>query len=212
MAVSKIKYGFMLLLLALPAFAQNDQSLILHGNELYKKGAYDKAAEDYRKAAEANKANAKAQYNLGNALYKNKQLDEAAKAFAAAGEAASEKSLMANSKYNKGVSHSRQNQLVESIGEYKSALKINPTDQQARENLQRALNELKKQNENQDQNKNKDKNQEKDPEKQEPKPEKSKLNEKQAERMMNALRQEEKRLQQNKQNKEPSSRMQEKDW
>ncbi len=206
MVFSKVKYGILGLLLTLPAYAQNDQSLILRGNEQYKKGAFDKAAEDYRKAAELNKNNAKAQYNLGNALYKNKQIEEAEKAFEAAGEINPDKQLTANALYNKGVAHSRQKQLMESIGAYKNALKLRPDDQQARENLQRAINELKKQpppKQDKDQNQNKDQN----------KPQnKSKLNEQQAERMLNALRQEEKRLQQDKQGKQPTGGMQEKDW
>jgi Ca-activated chloride channel homolog len=211
MVFSKVKNGLVGLLITLPAYAQNDQSLILRGNEQYKKGAFDKAAEDYKKAADINKNNAKAQYNLGNALYKNKQVEEAAKAFEAAGETAADKQLSANALYNKGVTHSRQQQLMESIGAYKNALKLKPDDQQARENLQRAINELKKQpppKQNDQQNQNKDQN------KQEQKPQnnKSKLNEQQAERMLNALRQEEKRLQQDKQGKQPTGGMQEKDW
>lgn len=209
----RIQIIYISLAIALPfaGKAQNDQSLVLQGNEHYKKGEFDKAAEAYRKAAEANPENAKAVYNLGNALYKAKQTEEAAKAFATATEATADKGLQSRAAYNKGVMHSRQKQLMESITSYKQALKLDPADQQARENLQRALNELKKQpppknQNNQDQN-NKNQN------KEEPKPQnKSKLNEQQAERLLNALRQEEKRLQQNKQSKQQGGNTPEKDW
>lgn len=193
-------------------YAQKDDALILKGNEHYKKGEFDKAAEAYSKAAEANKKNAKAQYNLGNALYKKNQPDAAAKAFEAVSEATDDKGLLSRSAYNKGVMHSRQNQLMESIMAYKHALKTNPQDQQARENLQRALNELKKQPppKNQD-NKNQQNNKDQNKEQQRPE-RKSSLNEQQAERLLNALRQEEKRLQQNKQEKQQSGNRPEKDW
>jgi Ca-activated chloride channel family protein len=207
----KVTYLFIGFFISISGHAQNDQSLVLKGNEHYKKGEFEKAAEAYRKAAEANPENAKAVYNLGNALYKAKQAEEAAKAFATATEATKDKGLQSKSSYNKGVMHSRQNQLVESITAYKQALKLNPQDQQARENLQRALNELKKQPPPKDQNKQNQNN--KNQNKEEPKPQnKSKLNEQQAERLLNALRQEEKRLQQNKQSKQQGGNTPEKDW
>ncbi|WP_207497317.1 tetratricopeptide repeat protein [Aridibaculum aurantiacum] len=192
---------------------QNDKVLVMRGNEHYKKGDYDKAAEAYKKATDVNSANAKALYNLGNALYKSQQAEAAAKAFEAASEATTDKGFISRSSYNKGVMHSRQNQLHESIGSYKQALKLNPQDEQARENLQRALNELKKQQPPPPKQDQKNQNQSNNQNKPEPKPQnKSKLNEQQAERMLNALRQEEKRLQQNKQSKQRSGNMQEKDW
>jgi len=62
---------------ALFAKAQDDQSLVAKGNELYKKQQFDKAAEEYQKAADLNTKNAKAQYNLGDALYKSKKVEAA---------------------------------------------------------------------------------------------------------------------------------------
>ena len=46
--------------------------------------------------------------------------------------------------YNKGVVLSRSKKLEESIEAYKNALRQNPDDKEARENLQKALLELKK--------------------------------------------------------------------
>jgi Ca-activated chloride channel homolog len=47
--------------------------------------------------------------------------------------------------YNQGVGATKQKKLEESIEKYKQALRMVPDDQQARENLQKALRELKKQ-------------------------------------------------------------------
>lgn len=111
-------------------------------------------------------------------------------------ELAKEPAAKSRAGYNKGVSLTRQHKLLESIDAYKEALRLVPTDEEARQNLQKALNELKKQQ--QQQPKEDKKKDDKDKQKQKPNdlPEnKSKLNQKQAEQMLNALRQEEKKLQ-----------------
>jgi len=193
--------------------AQNDRALIVKGNEHYKKQEFDKAAEAYRQAAQVNEKNYKAQFNLGNALYKQNKRDDAAKVFGAAAQSSMDKSSMARAYYNQGVSFTRDQKLMESIDAYKESLRKNSTDQEARENLQKALNELKKQQEQQQQNKNQDKNKNKDQDdEQQPQQNKSKLNKNQVERMLNALRQEEQRLQQSKQAKTKAGGTQEKDW
>ncbi len=200
------------MLTACIANAQDDQSLLIKGNELYKNRQYDEAANQYQKATDINEKNPKAQYNLGNALYRSKKNDAAQKAFDAAAESAKDQAMKSRALYNKGVTYSQEKKLLESIDAYKQTLILNPTDDEARENLQKALNELKKQppqpkedQKKQDQNKN---NKQNNP----PPQNKSKLNQKQAERMLNALRQEEKRLQQNKQRKANTGGLQEKDW
>lgn len=190
-------------------FAQDEKQSIIKGNKLYKKQDFSKAVEEYKKATEKNEKNPKAQYNLGNALYKTKQTEEAEKAFGMAEEVATEKPMKSMAGYNKGVMLTKQKKLEESIAAYKQALRYNSEDEQARENLQLALNQLKKEQEkNQSQDKNKSKNNDQDKQPQND----SKLNKKQAEQMLNALRQEEKKLQQNQQKGQPTNRQNSKDW
>ena len=62
------------------------------------------------------------------------------------------KNLKAASHYNAGVSYSKQKDLQSSIEAYKAALRVNPNDKEARENLQKALSELKKQKDQNNQN------------------------------------------------------------
>jgi tetratricopeptide (TPR) repeat protein len=198
--------------IAVMAKAQDDQSLLIKGNELYKNKQYDDAANQYKKAADINEKNPKAQYNLGNALYRSNKNTDAQKAFDAAAESAKDETMKSKALYNKGVTYSQEKKLLESIDAYKETLKLNSADEEARENLQKALNELKKQppqQQKQDQKKqdqNKNNKQDNSPQN------KSKLNQKQAEKMLNALRQEEKKLQQNKQKKANTGGLQTKDW
>lgn len=203
----------MLLSVTLFACAQEDQSLVAKGNELYKKQQFDEAATEYRKAAGLNAKNSKAQYNLGDALYKSKKTEEAEKAFDDA--ATNSKDEMAKSKsfYNKGVALSSQKKLPESIDAYKESLRLNAADEEARQNLQRALNELKKQSQ-QNQQKQDNKKQDKQQNQNQPEQQKnnSKLNQKQVEQMLSALRKDEKKLQQDLQKKNNIGRSNSKDW
>ena len=60
-----------------------------------------------------------------------------------------ERGLRSNSYYNEGVVLGKQQKLEESIETYKNALRQNPDNTEARENLQKALLELKKKNQKQ---------------------------------------------------------------
>jgi Ca-activated chloride channel homolog len=211
--MGKVSWIILLLLITAVSNAQDDQSSIIKGNQLYKNQQYDKAAAEYQKATDVNEKNTKAQYNLGDALYKSKKNSAAQKAFDAAAENAKDETFKSRAIYNKGVSLTREKKLQESIDAYKDALRLNPTDDEARDNLQKALNELKKQPEQKQNKQNQDKNKNNNQDNKNPPPQnKSKLNQKQAERMLNALRQEEKKLQQDQQKKNRVSSSQDKDW
>jgi hypothetical protein len=113
--------------------------------------------------------------------------------------------------YNKGVSLSRQKKLEESIQVYKETLRLNSTDEQARQNLQKALNELKKEPPppKPKEDKSKDKQ---DKKKSDSDNNNSKLNKNQVDQMLNALRQQEKKLQQNIQQRNNTGGSNTKDW
>jgi hypothetical protein len=124
--------------------------------------------------------------------------------------------------YNKGVALARQKKLLESINAWKAALKLDAADSDARENLEKALMEQKKQQEQQnEQKKNQDqkkdqkdkKKQDQQQQQQQPKPQPSRLNKQQVEQLLKALQQRENDLQ-NKlnQNKVHSVTQPDKDW
>ena len=101
----------------------------------------------------------------------------------------------------------KQKKLEESIEAYKNALRLNPDDKEARENLQKALLELKKKNPPK-------KEEKKDPKKQQQKKQQQpKMSPKEAEQRLKLLEQKEKELNQRMQKeKSKSGGNQAKDW
>ena len=202
-AISLIAYCLM----PVTSNAQNEKALIKKGNEAYEKKEYDNAITQYQQAIVKNPDNPTANYNLGNALYKNKKADEAVQAYDEAVSKASSKTDKSKSFYNKGVVLQNNKKIPECIDAYKNALKLNPQDEDARQNLQKALQQQKQdqQKENKDKKQNKkpkddkkqkEKDKPKDDEKNEqPKPQPSKLTKQDAEEKLKALLQQEKNLQ-----------------
>ena len=192
-------------MLSLHSKAQNDKVLIKKGNEAYEKKEYDNAVKNYQQVAEKDPANHTALYNLGNALYKNNKTDEAVQAYDGALSNSTSNADKAKAFYNKGVVLQNNKKLPECIEAYKNALKLNPQDEDARQNLQKALQQQKEQQKKEnkdkkeekkpkDDKKQKEKNKPKDEEKQ-PKPQPSKLTKQDAEEKLKALLQQEKNLQ-----------------
>jgi Ca-activated chloride channel family protein len=189
-------------------FAQNDKSIIKKGNDAYSKKDFDKAIESYKKVTGKDPSNATAQYNLGNALYRNKMTDDAIAAYDNAVNNLNAPEDKSRSYYNKGVVLQNNKKLPECIAAYKTALKLNPGDDDARQNLQKALQQQKQQQQqqkdkkNQDQKKNKEDDKQKEKQKpkdedknDQPKPQPSKLTKQDAEEKLKALLEQEKNLQ-----------------
>ena len=210
--MKKIFCGLIVFLFVLNGMGQDAQPLLRKGNMLYKQKEFDKSLSEYQKAIAVTPDNPVAQYNFGNVLFRKQQYAEAELAYSKAVEHASEKARRENAFYNKGVSLSKQKKLEESIVAYKNALKLDPKDEDARVNLQKALLELKKKNEAAE-SKSPKKQQQKQQQKQQPRQNQSKLNKKQVEQLLKALRQREQEVQQKmQQNKTRSTTNPEKDW
>lgn len=139
---------FFLLVIAVDAGAQSEQGYVSKGNEYYLQLKFDLAEAQYRQALIRSPRNTEAKYNLANALMQQKKFREAIEFYTEV-TTAENKNMQASAHYNAGVSYSRQKDLPNSIDAYKAALRINPADKEARENLQKALSELKKQQEEQ---------------------------------------------------------------
>lgn len=194
-------------LLPLASSAQKEKTFIKKGNEAYDKKEYDNAINNYKEATTKAPTNTTAQYNLGNALYKNKKADEAVQAYDNALSHATTNTDKAKAFYNKGVVLQNNKKLPECIDAYKNALKLNPEDEDARQNLQKALQQQKQDQQKDDKDKKdqkKPKEDKKDQEKQkqkdqekndEPKPQPSKITKQDAEEKLKALLQQEKNLQ-----------------
>jgi len=201
--MKKLLTILVLMITCSPLMAQQSVDAgLAKGNDAYRKQEFDKAQDFYRKVLEKSPSNATASYNLGNALYRDKKTEEAEKIFDLTAENATDKNLKADAHYNKGVTLTMQKKIAESIQEYKEALRLNPNDSLARENLQRALQEQKNQQQN-----NKKNDQKKDNKQQQ------KLNKQQIMQLLNALQEQEKLLQQKLQkSKVPAPGQPEKDW
>lgn len=118
---------------------------IKDGNRLYNGGQMAAAEQAYDQAVNSSYKYT-ALINKGNAQYRQKKFDEAIKSYRQAASKDNEDILMrSGAYYNAGVVYSSQQKLEESIEEYKNALRLNWRDMKARENLQKALMELKKQ-------------------------------------------------------------------
>jgi Ca-activated chloride channel family protein len=181
------------------------------GNQLYQSREYAKAEEMYTKVDAADKHALVALYNKANALYKQNKSQEAIQLYnQLIADNNTKTELLAKIHYNKGVILSAGKKLPESIEAYKQALRLNPEDIQARENLQKAMLELKQQQPPPEKKNDEKKKQEK----QQQSPQPSKQKQKQAQQQLELLRQKEKQIQerlQNQKSKEGSGGVQ-KDW
>jgi Ca-activated chloride channel family protein len=191
------------------SFSQKATQLIEKGNVSYKQKQFAKAKEEYNKALQKDQSNSVAQFNSGNASQRMNKFEEAAKSFEAAAANAKDPLTKAQALYNQSVALIKQNKLTEAIQALKSSLRLNPNDNDTRENLQRALKELQKQQQPQQNDKQKNKNNKKP--KDQPQKPKSNLNEEEADRRLKELAKEEKNLQKDLQKKNSSAR-QLKDW
>ena len=172
LAVGSIKSLLTLLLLLAVSFtvsAQKERQLVRDGNKLYNEKKFSDAEVKYKKSLEVNKSSVPANYNLGNAFYQQGKFDEATKQYETV---SSNKDLNNDQKakafHNLGNSMLEAKKYPESIEAYKNSLKINPKDNDTRYNLAYAQSMLQQQQQQQQQNKdNKDqkkdqKNQKKD--------------------------------------------------
>ena len=197
-----------------PAFSQNTKEAMIKGNKAYKENKLDEAEKQYREVLKKSNENVTASYNLGNVLYRKNNSEEAAKAYDNAIQNTDNNTLKQKAFYNKGVAYQKSKKLPECIIAYKNALILNPNDEDARQNLQRALKEQQQNQQNQKDHKDQKKQQNKDPQKNEdPKPQPSRISRQDAEEKLKSLLEKEKALQ-NKLHKikDAAPNSPEKDW
>jgi Ca-activated chloride channel homolog len=203
-----MKYFFTILILCSARLSTSAQApaSITQGNQLYLEGNFGAAETEYRKALEEEKENQIARFNLANTLIKEKKSDDAGKLLSDLRTKENPVDIRAKASYNLGVIFTQNKKLEESIEAYKAALRNDPNDQQARENLEKAMMEFKKKSPPKKENKEK-KN---EPKKQPPKP---KLNPKEVRQHLQLLEQKEKQVQQRLlQNNSRNGTPQPKDW
>ncbi len=137
----------LLFFLIADGFSQEANELIGKGNKAYKENDFKAAGESYSEVAKKNPGNAIAHFNLGNAAYKSGKTDEAVEAYDQSISRLNSPIEKSNAFYNKGVVYQNNKKLPECIEAYKSALKLDPANEDARQNLQKALKQQKKEQE-----------------------------------------------------------------
>ncbi len=188
------------------SFSQDAKSDIILGNKAYKENNYNAAEKSYQDALKNSDSGVTASYNLGNALYRKNNTEEAVKSYDNAIANTKDNSVKQKAFYNKGVALQAAKKLPESISAYKDALILDPKDEDARQNLQRALKQQEKQQQQQQKQnqKNNKKQQKQQPKNQpqdnqqknnEPKPTPSRLSKQDAEEKLKSLLENEKQLQ-----------------
>ncbi len=121
------------------------------GIEDYNAQNYSSAVQSFKSAKEDQPDNPGVDYNLGNSFYKQGKFQEALSGYSQA--ASGESKLKQNALYNSGNALYRLGKLEESIASYKEALKLDPTDMDAKFNLEYARLQLKKKEQEQEQKK-----------------------------------------------------------
>jgi Ca-activated chloride channel family protein len=219
------------------AFTQAERKYIRRGNGEYNEKKYSDAEVLYRKALEKNSQNQKAEYNLSNSLYKQENYEAAATKYFNLTQQEKNKTELCRYYYNLGNSLFKADKLNESIEAYKNALRSDPDDNDARHNLQLALrmkrmenqqNQQQKNQQNQDKQKKQDqqKNQQQNPQQNQPQDqqqnqqnnpqqsERGQISREDAERLLQALENDEKKVLQKVKEKQSQLRKVpvEKDW
>lgn len=139
-------------------FAQQGKRYIKKGNELYQQQKYTEAEASYRKSVDKKSQPLEGNFNLGDALYKQKKFPEAMEQFnQIATSAKNNKAVTAQAYHNLGNSFISNKKLEEGIAAYKKSLINNPKDDETRYNLAYAQEMLKKQQQQNKNNKDKNK-------------------------------------------------------
>ncbi len=224
------------LLLPVIIFSQSDRKKVKEGNELFQEEKFDQAQNKYQDALLDNPASPEIQFNIGDVNYKKKKFEEALEAYYKSLDS-KQLDLQAKSYYNIGNSLYKAGKLAESIQAYKQALKLNSQDEDAKYNLEFVRNKLKQnadqqnqqsgqQQQEQQQQKEEEKNDQDQQEKQQQQQrqdqkqeqnkqqagkEKKKISKEEAERILQALKENQEKMKKQKVQTQGHARV-EKDW
>lgn len=144
---------------------RKEREFIRNGNKLYNEKRYADAEVEYKKALEVNPNSNLGNYNLALSLIKqsgetnvddkNNPLNDATQLLGSVAQNSKDSQLRSKAYYTMGNIAYNQQDYGKSIEMYKNALRQNPDDEQARENLRLAQLKKNEQEQNED-NKNQD--------------------------------------------------------
>ncbi|MBA7580535.1 Cell division coordinator CpoB [subsurface metagenome] len=202
-------YILCLVLFSAAGHGQSGKKYVREGNRNFKEKEYEESEVSYRKAINKEADLFDASFNLGDALYKQEKFDEAANEFNGLANRFESDKELAKACHNLGNSLLKSQKIEQSIEAYKNSLRYYPDDQETKYNLSYAKDLLKEQqqkkeqdqkqdkekqdqqeNDQQEQNKNE---QQKDKQEQQKQPQK--ISKEDANRLLNALANDEKKVQ-----------------
>ena len=120
------------------------------GNDAYAQQAYEEALAAYQAAQIKEPELAQPYYNAANALYRQGAYDGALEQLQMALSFAEEESLAQSSLYNLGNSFYNAQELETAVASYTESLLLNPNDQDAKYNLELALQQQQQQEQQQE--------------------------------------------------------------
>jgi tetratricopeptide (TPR) repeat protein len=136
---------WIILLMVLPLFGQNERKAIRNGVRAYEEGNYPEAEVEFRKAQSIDEESFEAEFNTGTALYGQEKYDETVKQYQSLLSRTEDTEKEAKIWHNIGNSLLEAQQYAPSIEAYKNSLRKNPGDDDTRYNLAYAKKKLKEQ-------------------------------------------------------------------
>lgn len=200
--------------LVLSAYAADVGGLLRQGNGSYNRGKYDEALSRYQMAEVLEPDATAIHFNLGNALFRLGRYQDAARELELV-MIDKKPEHRANAMYNMGDVAFKAGQLDQAIKAYAGALAINPSDRQAKQNLEFCLKKKQEQQnkpdsskQQQQQNQQQQQQQQQNQQQQQPK---QGMDRNQAERIVQAVENKEKE-EQKKQRQAGAKQQVEQDW
>ena len=140
---------------AFAADSKQERNYIVEGNKLYKEKRYAEAETMYKKALTVSPSSEPAKFNLASALIRqsgstdanngNTPLDDAIRLLTELEQNAQLASIVERAAYDLGNISFNSQQYAQAIEHYKNALRKNPDNDKARENLRLAQLKLQQQ-------------------------------------------------------------------
>ena len=215
--MKKVFLHILLLCFGLSVTAQTmtESDHIRRGNRLYADSLYEKAEVEYRKALELNPQSVDATYNLGNALFYQipqsqekgeERAKEAMQQYTTAATLETDKAKLAHINHNLGTLLYMAQQYQQSVEAYKEALRNDPSDNETRYNLAKAMHMLKQQQQEQQQNQEQQNQEQQEQQKQEQQQQQQQQQQDQEQKQQNQEQQNQEQQQQQQQSEEQISK------
>ena len=216
----------LLILSPYTALSQKEKYVLREGNNQYNNGRYAESEKYYSQSLKEKNDYHKANFNLGDAYYKQGKMTDAIGQYDVFIKNSNNKDTLSKAFHNMGNAYLKTKSYDDAIKAYKNSLKFNPKDEDTRYNLAYAKKKLEEQQrknkDNKDDKDKKDNKDDKDKQKKdnkdkdgEKKQEKNQMSKAEAQRMLEALKNAEQKLQlQRKQkgDKDAEKKNIDKDW